>query len=239
MRRQPEEYLLTAPDLEVLLADPPLLRALGARVAERVLRTDLSRPGFALLDLGPQAGARAFRRLLVAIAEELDRHCREKFGIALEYLSLGCFDQQATTRPHRDGAPDESLLVLGYEPTVVASRMYLLDYSAAARARGLAPKGFLEQRGLACTGCEEILAGDTTEVAGWDTSHYQVLIVNNGAAADGARGMLGVLHQAVVVRDPTRQRRVHSLTLAAAGSAAQVLGPGQVQAFLDAAGTCG
>jgi hypothetical protein len=262
MRRQPEEYLLIATSPEALLAEPSphsagavegrdfeqwlrrlagpsLLRAVGGWVAERVLRTDLSRPGFALLDLGPRGGARAFRQLMVGLAEELDRYCREKFGVALSYLSLGCFDQQATTRPHRDGAPDESLLVLGYEPTAVASRLYLLDYSAAARERGLAPREFLTQRGLACTGCEEILAGDTTEVAGWDNSHYQVLVINNGAAADGRRGMLGVLHQAVVTRDPGQKRQVHSMTLATAGSAAEVLAPAQVEAFIEAAGTCG
>ncbi len=230
---------LTAPDAEALLADPSLLHAVGTQVAERVLRKDLSPPGFALLDLGPRAEARAFRTLMVALAEELDLYYREKFGIALAYLSLGCFDQQATTRPHRDGAPDESLLVLGYEPTPVVSRLYLLDYSTAARAAGQTPKEFLEERGIACTGCEEVLAGDTTEVAGWDNTHYQVLIVNNGAAADGKRGMLGVLHQAVVRRDPNHKRPVHSMTLTTAGSAAEVLAPAQVQAFIDAAGTCG
>jgi hypothetical protein len=85
----------------------------------------------------------------------------------------------------------------------------------------------------------EKLTGDTTEVAGWDTIHYQILIINNGAAADGNRGMLGVLHQAGVRRDPNHKRPVHSMTLTTAGSVAQVLAPAQVQAFIDAAGTCG
>jgi hypothetical protein len=42
-----------------------------------------------------------------------------------------------------------------------------------------------------------------------------------------------------VRRDPNHKRPVHSMTLATAGSVAEVLAPAQVQAFIDAAGTCG
>jgi hypothetical protein len=239
MRRKTEDYFLPIPGPTALLSEPPVLSAVARQVAERVFRTDLSRPGFALLDLGSGVEPRSFRQALVALADELSAWCREAFGVPLAYLSLGCFDQQATTRPHRDGAPDESVLVLGYEPTAVASRLFLLDYSAAARDRGMAPREFLRQRGLACTGCEEILAEYTTEVSGWHPAHYQVLVINNGAAADGSRGMLGVLHQAQVTRDPAQSRRVNSLTLVMAGTGATVLTPYQVQAFVETASAAG
>ena len=38
------------------------------------------------------------------------------------YLSMARFDQQETTKFHLDGAPAESLLMLGYEPSKIRSR---------------------------------------------------------------------------------------------------------------------
>ena len=37
-----------------------------------------------------------------------------------------------TTKPHRDGAPDESLLMLGYEPSAIASEVTLSDWPQTA-----------------------------------------------------------------------------------------------------------
>jgi len=45
---------------------------------------------------------------------------------------VGRFDQQVSTRFHRDGAADVSLLLLGYEPTTVESQLFLHDPFRAA-----------------------------------------------------------------------------------------------------------
>lgn len=216
MFRKPDDYRLVVPDALATLASPSRLEELGRWVAVRVLRTDLSRPGFALLDLGTEFDPSAFRKLLIALGDQLDLYCRQELGTQLAYLSAGCFDQQSSTRPHRDGAPEESILVLGYEPTSVASRLFLLDYTAAALAAGTTPREWLARVGVACTGCEDALRDWTTEVTGWVPGHFQVLAINNSSATT-KRGMLGVLHQALVVRDPSQRRPVNSLTLAVPG----------------------
>src|SRR3954453_17595156 len=109
-------------------------------LAARVLRTSLERPGWALLDAGGLAPGRDSRTRVVEFGRELDRYYRRHHGAGLVFLSMSRFDQQTPTRPHRDGGPDASVLLLGYEPSEVPSRLYLLDYTRAARDRGLTPR---------------------------------------------------------------------------------------------------
>src|SRR5947208_4943690 len=114
-------------------------RQVAAHIAPDVFRTDLSRPGWALLDLGNTGAPRDFRALLVRLGEALADEYRRVHGEELRFVSVSRFDQQSPTRPHRDGGPDASVLVLGYEPTEVPSRVSLMDYTRAAFERGLTP----------------------------------------------------------------------------------------------------
>src|SRR5437764_7746997 len=56
---------------------------------------------------------------------------------------FGRFDQQVSSKFHRDGAPPASLLVLGYEATAVRSRFWIADASAAAVRAGLGLQQYL------------------------------------------------------------------------------------------------
>src|SRR4051794_10445163 len=95
--------------------------AAAEHTADLVFRTDLEMPGYVLFDLGPNLDSHGFRELLVRFCLLLGEAYQRRFGRKLRFLSLGHFDQQNTTKPHRDGAPDESILVLGYEPSDVQS----------------------------------------------------------------------------------------------------------------------
>ena len=55
---------------------------------------------------------------MVVIKRELQSIHRKNSGRELLYLTAERFDQQQTTKFHLDGAPAESILMLGYEPTV-------------------------------------------------------------------------------------------------------------------------
>ena len=79
----------------------------------KVFRTDFGQPGFALINLGSQFGSEQQRRLMVELKQEFDRLEQTHRNRRLVYQSLGRFDQQVTTKPHRDGGPDESILMLG------------------------------------------------------------------------------------------------------------------------------
>ncbi len=60
------------------------------------------------------------------------------------YLSMARFDQQETTKFHLDGAPAESLLMLGYEPSKIRSRLFLADYIRASQDLGITPEQYLQ-----------------------------------------------------------------------------------------------
>jgi hypothetical protein len=215
------------------------LRSSAERVATSVFHRDFSQPGFALLDLGTECMPRSFREILIALTASLNEVYQESFGRQLIYLSLGRFDQQATTRAHRDGAPNESILILGYEPTAIVSRLFLLDYTRCARERGLTPHEFLDRLNPAFGDNETLLRDYTIEVAGFDPAHYQILVINNSAASweDRGHGMLGVLHKAIVLASQAGQpRHVNSLTLTTAEVSEQAgRTAAEIQAFIESA----
>jgi hypothetical protein len=187
------------------------------QAATSVFRTDLARPGFAHLDLGVLAlPSEAFSEMVREWAGQLAAEYRRRFGRSLAVVPQGSFDQQVTTAAHRDGGPDESVLVLGYEPTAVASRLLLLDFSRAAFDRGLSPAEFLAVHNPVFPAGRQQLEGYVTEVSGFDPAHAHVVIINNSNRPLEERhaGMLGVLHQAIIVNpDPSARRMIHSLIL--------------------------
>jgi hypothetical protein len=222
-----------------VVGDPAGLSAVAEQVAARVFRTDLDQPGFALLDLGVSLTPHAFRSFLAGLAGALGEHYRRRFGRQLVPVSVSRFDQQASTRAHRDGGPDESVLVLGYEPTAVASQVCLLDYTRCAVDRGLTPREFLHRFNPAFGDGRKMLQAYTTPVDAFRADRYQVLVINNSVSdyGDRHRGMLGVLHQAVMPSaDPAQSRWINSLMLAAADPGAPAgLSADEVRAFVDAA----
>jgi hypothetical protein len=112
-----------------LLLDPDDCSAIAPEVFRRVWRTSLDQPGFALLRFAREVTSRELRRAMVELAGA--------FPVAFVPERFGRFDQQVSSKFHRDGAPPASLLVLGYEPTLVRSRFWIADASAAAARAGM------------------------------------------------------------------------------------------------------
>lgn len=106
-------------------------------VAARVFRSDFREPGFCVVAFPQFTDSVALRQLMVTLKEALSKHYEHQVGGPLEYVSLGRFDQQNTTRLHLDGAPSRSFLMLGYEATTVRSEFQIADYSRCAFGRGL------------------------------------------------------------------------------------------------------
>jgi hypothetical protein len=195
---------------------------LAREVYDRVCRTDFLRPGFCLIDLGAGASSESLRRLMVALKRGLQAVHLGRTGRDLVYLSAGRFDQQVSTKLHRDGGPDESLLILGYEPSEVRSELALADYSRCAFEMGLAPAELLEIHNPMFAPGERLLMPYTTPVACFSNRRYQIVAINNSVApfsgADG--GWQGVLHTATVnsPSDPASARRVVNSTMVASVS---------------------
>ncbi len=91
----------------------------------KVFRHDFTLPGFAVLDFGHDCSSEKLRAKMVALKNSLHARLMSERGIALHYQWLGRFDQQETTKFHRDNAAAQSFLMLGYEPSLVTNRLIL------------------------------------------------------------------------------------------------------------------
>lgn len=213
--------------------------ASAARLAElvyaRVFRADFSAPGFCLIDFGPQFQSQALRRTMLDLKRALEAIHRRRASRNLTFVSLARFDQQVTTKLHRDGGPDESLLMLGYEPSSIRSEVAIADYSACAHDLGLTPSELLAKHNPMFGPGAELLKPYTTPVACLSNERFQILCVNNSVAPYTANGTAwqGVLHTATIV-NPSDDilRVVNSFMLASAPlDAKETIGVAEREAF--------
>jgi hypothetical protein len=178
-------------------------RAIAPEVLRRVWRSTLNQPGFALLRFTSKVSSRELRRAMVELVDAFPiRFVPERFGR---------FDQQVSSKFHRDGAPPASLLVLGYEPTSVRSRFWIADSSAAAHHAGMNLKDYLATHNPMFPTGKEKLAPFITEL---DLPHGEafIVVVNNSLLPFDAGNPLGVLHKAVIPSpDPTGRRVINSI----------------------------
>jgi hypothetical protein len=133
---------------------------------------------------------------------------------------MGRFDQQETTKFHLDGAPAESLLVLGYEPSLVRSRLFLADYTYCAFNLGITPQQFLQDFNPMFRKGEALLASYATELPQPEAGHSRILFINNSSLpfTEGCTNPVGVMHKAEIVNPTESERRiVNSILLMTAG----------------------
>jgi hypothetical protein len=148
---------------------------------------------------------------------------RRRTGKPFLFRTLARFDQQETTRFHRDGAPEESLLILGYEPSKVRSRLLLADHSRCAFDLGITPQQFLRDHNPMFRKGEELLARFVTELPQPAEGHARILLINNSSLplTEARTNPLGVLHKAEIVNPTATERRiVNSVMLATEGDEA-------------------
>jgi hypothetical protein len=131
------------------------------------------------------------------------------------FRSLARFDQQETTKFHLDGAPAESMLLLGYEPSTVRSRLHLADYTRAAFDLGISPQQFLRDFNPMYRRGEDLLAAYVTELPRPTADHSRILLINNSSRPFDSEGMnsLGVMHKAVIETPDAAKHRIVNSTM--------------------------
>ena len=81
----------------------------------------------------------------------------------------------------------------------------------------------------------------TTEIAGFDPGHFHIVLINNSCLSweQRERGMLGVLHKAIIPHpDPSASRFINSLVLTRlAGGEEPRIGPDKLQEFIATGST--
>jgi hypothetical protein len=192
--------------------------AAASRIYPAVFRRGFEGPGFHLVVLPGSTSSQELRQFMVTLKQQLSDLYKDQNGEPLAYLSLGRFDQQTTTKMHLDGAPELSFLMLGYEPSKVASHLHIADYSCLAASLGLTPLDFLEQHNPMFTAGHQLLEPNTITLTSWFEDAPRVLLINNSHTTQShPRHCPGVLHGATInLPDPTANRIINSTMIAPA-----------------------
>ena len=197
----------------------PLVTAPAQGTAEKVFdlvwRFDFTTPGFCLLDVGPGVNSHTLRSWMVDLKARLTEVGVRRGRRPFIFRSMGRFDQQETTKFHLDGAPAESMLMLGYEPSKVRSRLFLADYSRAAFDLGITPQQFLKDFNPMYRRGEELLVRYVTELPQPADGHARILLINNSLLpfTEDRANSLGVMHKAEVVNTTESERRIVNSTM--------------------------
>ena len=188
---------------------------LAVDVYERVCRTGFEQPGFCLVDLGADFGSQPLRQLMVKLKREMAAIHERRTNKTLIYLSAGRFDQQTTTRPHLDGGPDESMLMLGYEPTEIAAELEISDYTQCAASMELSPKEFMERHNPMFDAGFELLRPYAVPLRCFNPAVFQIVAINNSSASIDGNHWLGTLHTATILNPDESKRRIINSTMIA------------------------
>ncbi len=190
----------------------------------RAWRFDFDQPGFCLLDLGPELDGQTFRAQMLSLKNGLDEAARAQSREPFVYASASRFDQQRTTKFHLDGAPDVSLLMLGYEPSSITSRIWIADYTRCAFDQGLEPKRFLQDFNPMHGRGDKLLSPYATDLPLAAPGHWGILLINNSSLpyAEERSNPLGVMHKAEILNPSDREQRLVDSIMLVAGASAQV-----------------
>lgn len=192
------------------------IRGIAAEVERRVCRISLDVLGFCLIDLGG-ADSLALRQAMFDLKDALAARRRASSGQDLVFLSAARFDQQVTTKFHRDGGPDEYFLMLGYEPSAVAAELAIADYSRCAFNLGITPAEFLARYNPMFRAGATLLEPYITRLTDFHHDRANIVLINNSMAAfdPACPAWQGVLHTAVIPHPDERHRRIINSTMLA------------------------
>lgn len=193
------------------------VETLAADIYSRTCRVDFSSPGFCVLNIGNATNSTGCRRLMVDLKLAMARLHEAKTGKTLAYLSAARFDQQNSTKPHLDGGPEESMLMLGYEPSAVDAELEITDYAKCAFDMGLTPQEFMAQHNPMFKSGYELLRPYAVRIPCFSRNDFQIICINNSSAPHSTvkPAWQGTLHTATIITPNETERRVVNSTMIA------------------------
>jgi hypothetical protein len=206
-----------------LVLTPDIFHAVATDLFRRAWRAALDQPGFAVVRFATPVDSHQLRRAIFDLVAAMP--------VAFVAERLGRFDQQVSSKFHRDGAPLASFLMLGYEPTTVRSRVFIADASRAAHEAGMPLPEFVAKFNPMFPAGEARYLPFVSELELPHGEPY-IVAINNSLLPFDPPNPLGVLHKAVIVGpDPVARRVINSvgLTPAPAGAAKT---PAEIEHFL-------
>jgi len=189
--------------------------ALAQRVLQQTFRTNFEAPGFSLVSFAMPISSEAFRACLIELKIALDALFFAQTGRHLVFRSLARFNQQNTTKFHLDGGPEESFLMLGYEPSDVPSSLAFADFTLVAWTMGIEPAAFIRDHNPMFASGAQLLEGAITPLKPFDPKIANIVVINNGSLPfdKNGRNLLGVMHQATIASPEESKRRIINSTM--------------------------
>ena len=189
------------------------IKEIAENAIKDVFRTDTSKPGFIHIDLGAKSSSSKLRATMVALKKELSNYTKATYNRPLTYHWLVRFDQQVSTPYHVDNAADQSFLMLGYEPSIIQSELYIGDYHKYANECNDAPKNYLKDFNPVFENNLEHLKPYVTKVEQLSNNSYSIVLINNSVPRQNNE-TLGAFHKATMVsQDLSKERVVNSMIM--------------------------
>jgi hypothetical protein len=184
-----------------------LTKDLIKTIYDSIFRQNTKQAGFYYLNLEDKLNSKVFRQLMVDLKNALSILCNQHLKKELHYQSLGRFNHQDASKPHRDTAGDHSFLILGYEPTMVESKAFITDYSKYIEHERIPLETFFgENKETNLVEDISSLTDYKTEMKPFNKNHYRILIANNSRSY--AETTFGVFHSAEIPEKVDNQDRL-------------------------------
>jgi len=175
-------------------------------VFTKVFRNTYNELGFVVLSFKKEITSKILRKYMVELKKGLSKKCEEVFKEELDYYWLGRFNQQKTTKYHRDNAPDDSYLMLGYEPSCIKSKLSFADYHQFISAKEIPVDEYYEKYNPIFKEGEIVLKPYIKEVEGFDNKMPKIVLMNNSDL--NSNKTFGVLHKATILKEDLKEDRV-------------------------------
>lgn len=171
-----------------------------------IFRKNHEESGFIILTFENPMNSKLMRKYMVQIKKALSKKCQAEFNEKLDFYWFGRFDNQNTTPYHRDNAPEDSYLMLGYEPTKVESKLYIADYHQLITENNIPVDKYFELYNPLFKKGEELLKPYISEVEHFDKETYRIVIMNNSDL--NSKKTYGVLHKGEILQKDLNQTRI-------------------------------
>ncbi|GEQ85109.1 hypothetical protein ULMS_06170 [Patiriisocius marinistellae] len=190
------------------------IKPLAKQCFKKVFRTTTEAPGFMHLVFDKkQLTPYQFRSIMIDLKKELSALNVSKFNKKLSYHWLVRFDQQVNTPFHVDNAADQSILLLGYEPSDIESELQLADYHKYANKAYNTQEDYFNRFTPIFKEDDALLKPFTSKIKSYDNTHYSIVIINNSNPKSNLE-TLGLFHKAVILnKDLSKSRIVNSMVL--------------------------
>ncbi len=172
-----------------------------------VLRDSTEQPGFYYKDLGADFDSKSLRRLQLELKERLSELCQQRLDKQINYQWMSRTNHRNSSKFHIDTAPEQSILILGYEPTSVESKAYLADYTKYLEDQNLSAQDYFRNsiNGNFAPD-DEALTPYVSEVSPFPKEHYRLLVINNSRSF--GQKSYGVFHRGEVPENLNQEDRL-------------------------------